>query len=264
MSAKNSSTLLDIQRDFLAHLYDDKKLKIINSLLPYSSHEALARLNIYRNNVFSNFSSVLASVFCVTKKILGDKKFFLFVEQYIKSYHSRSGNLDEYGEFFPEFLNKIVKKHKLNYLSDLATIELAHYKTFFAKITKDEFPLTKFKKTLPEDFSALTFTLHPSCTLFASKFPVYSIWNKEKKSNSKKSEFILVVNSTKPLVEQLSEIEFLFLIEIGEGKKLHQAYQKICKKIKKEFNIGKMLNHFIANRIIVDFRHDCEVSFVVK
>ncbi len=249
----SNNNLLNLQQDFVAHLYDDKKLKIIKSLLPYSKPEALGRLNIYRNNVFGNFSTVLSSIFTVTKKILGDKKFFSFAEEYIKSYPSNSGNLDEYGEFFPEFLKKNIKKHKLNYLSDLATLEIAHYKTFFAEKIKDEFPLREFKKISPENFPNLTFTLHPSCVLFSSKFPICSIWHKEKKSSSKKAEFIMVANAVKPLVEPLSEIEFLFLIEIGEGKKLYQAYQKICKKIKKEVDIGKILNHFIANRIIVGF-----------
>jgi len=253
MNSKNSTTLLGLQQDFFAHLYDDKKLKITNSLAPYSKLEALARLNIYRNNVFGNFSSVLSVIFNITNKIIGDKKFSAFAEQYIKSYYSYSGNLDEYGEFFPQFLNKILSKHKLGYLPDLATLELAHYKTFFAEKIKDEFPLKKFKKISPENFSNMSFTLHPSCVLFSSKFPIYSIWNKEKKSSSKKAEFILVANSMQPLVAKLSEAEFLFLIEIGEGKKLYQAYQKICKKIKKEFDIGKILNHFIANRIIIDF-----------
>lgn len=253
MDPKNSITLLDLQQEFFAHLYDDKKLKITDSLVPYSNLEALARLNIYRNNVFGNFSSVLSAIFNVTNKIVGDEKFSAFVEQYIKSYYSHSGNLDEYGEFFPQFLNKILRKHKLSYLSDLATLELAHYKTFFAEKIKDEFPLKKFKKISPENFSNLAFSLHPSCVLFSSKFPIYSIWNKAKKSSSKKAEFILVANSMQPLVTELSETEFLFLIEIGEGKKLYQVYQKICKKIKKEVDIGKILNHFITSRIIIDF-----------
>ena len=182
---RKKTTLLNVQQDFLAHLYDDKKLKIIDVLAPYSKPEALARLNVYRNNVFGNFSSVLSSIFCITKKIIGDKKFFSLAEEYMTSYHSVSGNLDEYGEFFPEFLNKIKSKHKLNYLADLATLELAHYRTFFAEKIKDEFPLKQFKKISQENFPNLTFTLHPSCVSFSSKFPIYSIWNKEKKSNSK-------------------------------------------------------------------------------
>lgn len=254
MSIKKSATLLDIQRDFLNHLYDDKKLAITSSILPYSKPEALARLNIYRNNVFGNFSSVLSSVFLVTKKILGDKKFDIFCEEYMQSNFSKSGNLDEYGEFFAEFLNKIIKKHKLSYLSDLATIEFFHYKTFFDKKIKNDFPLIKFKKTSPENFSNLTFTLNPSMALFSSKFPIYKIWSKEKKSSSKKGEFILVANNGKPSVINLSEVEFLFLIEVGEGKKLYQIYQKLCKKTKREIDVGKILNHFIENRILIDFK----------
>lgn len=247
------STILQIQRDFLSHLYDEKKSQIFSELLPYPKLESLARLNVYRNNVFGNFSSVLYSIFEVTKKIIGEKKFDSLVEEYIKIHHSNSGNLDEYGEFFPQFLEKKLKQHKLNFLSDLATIELAHYKTFFADKIKNDFPLKEFKKISAEKFSDLTFTLHPSCILFSSKFPIYSIWNKEKKSTSKKGEFLIVANTGKPFVAELSEIEFIFLIEIGEGKKLYQAYQKICKKTKKGIDIGKILNHLVSNRVIIGF-----------
>ena len=254
MSNKKSTTLLNVQKNFLAHLYDDKNLEIIQSLTTYSKLEALGRLNVYRNNVFGNFSSVLSSIFCVTKKILGEKKFSSFADEYIKSHNSLSGNLDEYGEHFPEFLKKTINKHKLNFLSDLAIIELAHYRTFFDEEIKNNFPLEKFKKITPDNFSNLTFALNPSCILFSSKFPIYSIWDKEKKINNQKSEFLIVANNGNPLVAPLSEAEFLFLIEIAEGKKLYQAYQKISKKIKKEIDVGKILNHFIANRIIISFK----------
>lgn len=249
-----ANDLLNLQREFLAHLYDVKNLKIAKSL-SYSNPEAVARLNVYRNNVFGNFSSVLSSVFCVSKKILGDKKFDDLVEKYIKTYASKSGNLDEYGEFFVDFLQKKFDLHKISFLPDLATVELAHYKTFFLQKTKSEFDLKKFKKIPPEKFPELTFSLHPSCILFSSKFAIFSIWQKEQKTKNNKAEFLLVANTIKPILEQLSEAEFLFLIEIGEGKKLYQAYKKACQK-NKNFDVGKTLDRFIKNHVINNFFHE--------
>ncbi len=244
--------LLELQQDFAKHLFDDKKIKVAD-LVPYSKQEALARLNVYRNNVFGNFSAVLESIFKVTRKILGDKKFADFVDEYIKSYPSKSGNLDEYGEFFAEFLAKNIKKHKIDFLADLATIELAHYQSFFVEALENNFDLKGFKKIKAEDFLNLRFEIHHSMKLFSSKFPICSIWHKEKKISAKNGEFVLVANGSKPTIEMLCEAEFLFLIEADKGEKLYRAYEKICKKTGEKFDVGKAVNRFVASGVIVGF-----------
>lgn len=239
--------ILKIQRNFSAHLINKKKLEILNSL-PYSKQEALARLNIYRNNVFGGFLSILSTIFPVTKKILKED-FLIYANNYQKKYFSVSGNLNEYGEFFP----KLFKKHKIKYLYELAKLEIIYYRSYFAADAKCAFNLEKFKKIAPQDLMNLSFTLHPSCILISSKFPLYSIWN-GKKPKALKPEYIVVERlASDSNMNKISQEEFLFLSMILQKKSLYQIYIQICKKFKKNIDIGKMLNRFIACELIIDF-----------
>jgi hypothetical protein len=240
--------LKTIQNDFANHIFDRKKNKIINSL-PYSNQEALARLNIYRNNVFGNFSSVLTSIFEVSKKIIGEKKFKNLIEEYQKKYPSKSGDLNEYGDNFP----KLLKGLQPEFLYDLSRLELALHQCYYADDV-DDFAIDNFRKISPEKFYNLTFDLHPSCFLIESEFPIFTIFKKKKKNLNKKTEFILVERASGTCeAKLLNHEEFIFLKNLLKKKTLFQNYKNIAKLIGKEFDIGAMLNKFINNRVICNF-----------
>jgi hypothetical protein len=238
--------LLKLQEEFANHLYQKSDKKILQKL-PYEPAEALARLNIYRNNVFGNFESVLSSIFVVTKKILGEKNFDDLVKRFCQKNFSESGNLDEYGLNFPQFL----KRQKPTWLKDLAQLELLRHQSYFLAETEKEFDVKNFKKLSPEKFSELIFTLDSGCILFSSKFSICSIWQKKQKIKQPlKPEFALVFNYN---ISKISEEEFLFLSLIKDGKKLFKIYKTIVRKTKKEVDIGKLLNRFISNGIIKNY-----------
>jgi hypothetical protein len=242
-------SLKKIQNDFSNHIFNRKNNKIINSL-PYSSQEALARLNIYRNNIFGNFLSVLSSTFEVSKKIIGEKKFRKLVEEYQKKYPSKSGNLNDYCDNFP----KILKKVKPAFIFDLSKLELALHKAYYSGDVKD-FSINNFHKINPEKFCNLTFSLHPSCFLIKSEFPIFTIFNKKKKLLKKQAEFVLIDRALGICqARALTILEFLFLENLKKKKTLFQAYKNIIKITKKEFDIGSMLSKFINWKVICDFQ----------
>ncbi len=247
--SKNKNIAI-LQRQFSAHIFNRGDEKITD-FLPYSNQESLARLNIYRNNVFGNFFSVLSMIFPAVKKNIGDKKFKKFVEDYQINHPSKNGNLDQYGDEFPIFL----KKQKLAFLSDLAQLELFYHNCYFAKNVKD-FDIENFKKLAPEKLFNLKFNLHPSCFLMESKFAIFSALKNDSKKSSplKNPEFILIERVLdKCQIHKLTWMEFEFLNNLFKGKNLYQIYQKITKTTKTEFDIGKMLNKFITSRIIAEY-----------
>jgi len=239
-----------LQNNFANHIFDQKNILIIKDL-PYSNQEALARLNIYRNNVFGNFDAVLSSIYEVVTKIIGEKKFTKLALEYHKKFPSINGNLDDYGDKLPIFL----KKHQLPFLSDLARLELYYHQCYFAADVK-VFDIKKFQKLAPEKFFDLTLTLHPSCFLIKSKFAIFSIWKKKSAKNIQinRPEYTLIERSQDNCqIHRLSEIEFVFLDNLAKKKNLYFIYKKICKLTNGEFDIGVMLNRFIATGIIADF-----------
>lgn len=245
------ANLKKIQKNFSTHLRDKKKTEILADIA-YPKDEALARLNIYRNNVFSSFCDVLNSIFAVTKKILGEKKFAEYVKKYSQDFDSNSGNLDEYGEFFPD----LFKNHKIKYLEDLARLELKYYRTYFLPDVKSDFDIEKFKIVAPEKFFGLTFELHPTLSVVASTYALYSIWE-GKKSLPDHAEFMLIARPFHDvIIEKITEEEYAMLSMMKQGERLYDIYEELCKIAKKEIDIGALLNRFIAAKIIVGFKSD--------
>lgn len=239
--------LKKIQSDFAGHIFDRKNNKITKSL-PYSNQESLARLNIYRNNIFGTFSAVLESTFPITKKIIGTKKFKNLVEIYQKKYPAHCGDLNKYPDNFP----KILQKLQPSFLYDLSRLELASHQSYYAD-DMAEFAINSFHKIKPENFYELTFDLHPSCFLIKSQFPIFEIFTKKQKILGKKTEFILVERASGSCkIEAITGDEFLFLEYILKKKSLFQIYKKITQS-NKNFDIGAMLNKFINNRVICNF-----------
>ncbi len=254
---------LQLQKDFVSHIYKKSDQKILD-LLPYSKAESLSRLSIYRNNVFGNFTSVLESVYEVVQKLVGEEYFLSLAEKYAKKYPSKSGNLDNYGEYFSEFLKQKKMQHKLPYLSDIAKLEYLFHKCYFSK-EADDFDIENFQKISPEDFSNLTLKLHPSVFLLKSKFSIFSIWKDNIENDGKNkisienSECVLIDRANgNSEVKSLSREEFIFLSEIEKQNKLYEVYKKIARNNKKEGSdepdIGKLLEKFIQLRIINNFK----------
>lgn len=238
-----------MQRDFASHIYKKSDQKILDEI-SYSSVEAQARLNVYRNNILGNFESILSEIFSVTKKILGAKKFEELAKKYCQKFPSKSGDLNEFGKDFPEFLKPVEPL----YLKDLSQLELAFHQSYFTAKVTQKFDLKKFQKLSAENFSNLVFTLDPSCVLIASKFAIFSIWQKEKKiKNFAKPELTLVYANQ---ILLLSEEEFLFLSLIRKQKKLYEIYKSLCRKTKKarkEVDIGALINRFISSGVVIKF-----------
>ncbi len=238
--------LLTVQRRFARHLHEKSDQKILQEILG-SSVEALARLSIYRNNVYGGFESALSSVFPVTKKILGEEKFEELLKKYYQNFPSESGDLNKFGDNFSKFL----KGHKPLYLEDLSQLELLHHQAHFIAGKVEKFDVANFKKLSADRFSNLTFSLNSSCFLLTSKFAVFSIWQKKcPVKNFAKPELALIRADN---IFKLSEEEFLFLSLIQKRQKLYKIYQTLCKKSKKPVDIGALINRFISNGTIVNY-----------
>ncbi len=250
--AKKQNRLLDIQRIFFHHIFDEGDTKILN-LLPYSSQESLARLNIYRNNIFGGTSSVLYSIFEATKKVIGEDRFEELSQSYAKKHHSKSGNLNDYGVEFPQF----IAKESLPFISDLSRLEWYYHICYYAKDVPD-FDVEVLQKLSQEKLPNLKFKLHPSCYLLESEFGIFSFWKglidgkKRKKLPSKDREFLLVERASGARnIRQLNREEFLFLDNIQKQKTLYETYEVIRRKMKRDVDVGKIMQNFISLRILL-------------
>lgn len=248
--------LEELQKQFAAQIYNTKSTEIESQINP-SAIATDIRMEVYRNNVFGNFSSVLGMVYPVIQKLVGDDFFDNLCIQYRNKHPSPSGNLDDYGQQFAKMIGTLKDQHKLAYLKDVANLEWKFHRAYFSRNVAD-FPIAKFQKLKEEELSEVKFKLHPSCTLIASKFPIMSIWKSVDSQNKLDlnklpKEFVLVERSRFDThIQNLGEHEFLFLKHIKKGLNLYQIYEEISPKFD-DFDIGSLMNKFISNGVIANY-----------
>lgn len=248
--------LSQLQKEFAAHLYDKKKDKIFN-VIKKSAAPIDKRLQIYRNNVFGNFDNVLEMIYPKTKEMVGDDYFSYLSNIYHQKYRSPSGNLDDYGKYFPGIIASLKKDHKLIYLQDLAQVEWFYHLLYFAK---DAAPIDimKLQNLEEKDYYKVNFALHSSCRLIKSKYPIFTIWSMKKTSkkinlNKNLGEMILLERcNLKSNIHQLDNQEYQFLKMIKEQNNIYQIY-KFLSKNNADFDIGSLINKYISNGVLTKF-----------
>lgn len=149
-------------------------LKISGNLLPEQ------QLAIYQNNNRSALQQTLAQIYPICDKILGRKYFKQIARDYIKKYPSQYYDLNNYGEYFANFLLIECQQHdELNdfpYLSDLAQLEWFYHASYFAA-AGDLFDLSTFAQLTEIQQAHCSFQLAPHLKYITSNYPILSIWN---------------------------------------------------------------------------------------
>ena len=252
-------SLAKLQENFANHIYNKNELKILEEIQA-SDIATDQRLDIYRNNVFSNFDEALALTYKIIKKIVGEDYFSYLTKEYNKKYYSNSGNLEDYGKYFPDMIESFLPNHKLVYLADIAKLEWFYNLAYFSKEAED-IDVQKLQSLNEDEFMKLFFELHSSCFLIKSKYPIYSIrqmnqadQNKKVKFKENDSQFIIIEKSQLRVnLHQLTNIEYEFLELIQKSKNIYEIYEILAAK-QENFDVGAFVNKFISLRIITNFR----------
>ena len=134
-----------------------------------------ARLGVYRHNVFSNLSNALAALYPVIQRIVGEAFFTEATHHFIAAHPSPSGDLNQYGAAFADFLASYPHASELPYLPDVARLEWRWHLAFHAA-DAEPLALTVFQ-TIPQDaWGATKFSLAPSVSMLTSAYPLLQIW----------------------------------------------------------------------------------------
>lgn len=170
----SAPSLLELQQDLAAAVTGGPQDSIMgwvrgNGLAPD------ARLRIYRHMVQGDYTEALRSAYPVVNKLVGDEFFESAAARYLRDYPSHSGNLQDYGAKFPEFLLGLEETRDLAYLPDVARLEWARQQAYLAA-DAEPIAATEFA-TIPDDaWPKLRFQFHPAVSLVASAYPILDIW----------------------------------------------------------------------------------------
>lgn len=194
---------------------------------------AMAYFHIYRNGYLRSTIDALSSNYPATQSLLGIEHFREIARRFVLKFPPASGSLTGYGSKFAEFLNETDTAKRLPYLYDIATIDRAWLRVYFAP---DETPVT------PEQIATLLggetendsqkIGLCAATEVLTLNFPVLEIWQELREMGSL-SQFIELEQGLQQiliwrkqsqiLVRQLPLPESVFLASVKEGLNLESA-----------------------------------------
>jgi hypothetical protein len=223
-------SLHEAQRRFYDAIVTDEPAGLL-PLVADRGFPAPARLAVYRNNAREGFRKALASTYPVVARLVGFDCFRQLAWSYACRYPSRSGNLDDFGRQFTNFLAERFGRTQFAYLSDVASLEWLCQEALLAK---EQSPLTIADLAIIEaaDYPSVRLSPNPSCKLVRSAYPIFQIWDANQPGSDQSPLIDLGVGGEQVLIRRKGDMtelralrpsEFLFLQAIFEGHNLGRA-----------------------------------------
>lgn len=136
---------------------------------------ARGRLAAYRHNVIGNLSAALESAYPVVARIVGKPFFHEAARQFILANPSVSGDLNEFGEKFADFLAGYPHAASLGYLPDVARMEWRVQQVFYAPDAPPA-DLAALSQVDEARYGDLCFSVAPAHARIDSPWPLAEIW----------------------------------------------------------------------------------------
>ncbi|MCG6902138.1 MAG: DNA-binding domain-containing protein [Rhodobacter sp.] len=136
---------------------------------------ATKRFDVYRNNVAVSLIEALETGFPVICKLVGEAFFKAMAGIYLRRFPPTSQLMMFYGQDMPAFLTGFEPVQHLQYLPDVARLELALRACYHAADATPIAPETL--QDMPADrLMAARFEFAPAMALIRSRWPVHGIW----------------------------------------------------------------------------------------
>ncbi len=168
-----STSLVDIQRDFLASLRNGDGRKIENALM--DKPVCKPGLRTYIHAYSSRLVEALNNDHPCLGAYLGDSLWQSMCRGYIEKYPSQYRSLRNFGDLLPEYLLHAEEFRKYPEISELARLERQFLNCFDAP-DGDSVDFSALLDILESDWPHLQLTFHPSLLAFTHKYNTMEIW----------------------------------------------------------------------------------------
>ena len=140
-----------MQKDFIEYLYtskpgQDQQAHIREFFLDAGSPDPHGGMTIYRRNLVFGLISAMKETYVFCRVLLGEKNFNFFCREYLYQFPSHDTDLIQYGESFGEFLSGREEIQDLVFIADVARLEWAVERVYYAgpePVKDPEFPALK-------------------------------------------------------------------------------------------------------------------------
>lgn len=251
--------LHEIQRDFMAGLYGNPK-DIVPQLRPNARLTAAERFHCYCTSLLGHLSDALKAVYPVCCQLVGTEYFEALSTRYVKTHPSTSVNVHEYGAAFGEFLANFRPLQNYPYLPDVARLEWAWHRVFYAA-NEEPLDIATLTHLQPADQTCLKFKLPAAAHLLSSDYPIHRIWQVNQPDYSGESTVDLGEGGVRLLVwrqgyamriDPLSEAEWVWLSETAAGA----FFSPLCEQLAArhpDWNIPDLASQCVAKGYVNGF-----------
>lgn len=257
--AVDIASLLDLQRRFARSLADG----VVRSPVPTATPTS-GRLAVYRNTVRANYRNALRATYPVVRALVDTPFFHAAVDAFVAAHPSSSGDLNEYGDAFGDFLRSYPHAAALPYLADVACLEWAIDEAHRAS-DLPPMPDTFFAAlaVVPQaEFPRLRFELDPSCRLVHADYPAMRVWRAHQGDLDEvagidfapATEDVLVRRESGAVaLERIDAAQFAWLRALQRGEDLGMALG-IALAIDAAFDFEGSLQRRLADRTLAALR----------
>jgi hypothetical protein len=203
----------------------------------------------------------LVARFPVICSLVGDESFRAMAQRFMVSEPPRFTGLRRYGDAFPDFLRRLGDTASFAYVADIAELEMVLGK---ARGAADALPMDAKACSLlqAEKHHRLRLVLHPSVFLVASRFPIVTIWENNKRDGENtlierwRAEAALVARPFHDVeVRRLPAGGHAFLSALSEGHTIATAVE-VGSAAAADFDVAANLAVLIEANIVVGVRED--------
>ncbi|MDA0737998.1 MAG: DNA-binding domain-containing protein [Nitrospirae bacterium] len=197
-------------------------------LLPGGTLTTPGALNVYADGVVARLTEALGETFEAIWWVCGDDDFFQFAKYYIQTHPSSTYNLSNYGEEFPDVLDRMAPFPDLPFLGDLARYEWLFKFLFHTKPHESVSPDSL--QSLSED-ATIRFHFGSAMRLFTSPYAIYDLWKLRGTEHDGKpptewdhSQSLVLYKKDKQIfIREVSDAEYGILLALQQNATLEGA-----------------------------------------
>jgi len=225
-------------------------------MLAEAEDVARRRLDTYRNNFIGTLSAALESAYPLVARIVGAAFFTEAARQFILATPSASGDLNEFGAGFGDFLGAYPHAAELAYLPDVARMEWLVQRVFYAADAPAA-DLALLSRIDAERYADLCFSVTPAHARMDTRWPLADIWRVNQAGFagdmavdfSSGAQLLIARRNDLVYVESLTAAEAVLLDLLAAGQPLGMATDGAIAS-DAGFDLGATLNRFVAQGIL--------------
>lgn len=174
----DARSVADMQSAFAAGLFAPDLSELDFESVGFSGppEQGMRRFARYRGNLAATWEKTMAAAFPVLQALVGEEFFAALARQYGHEYPSDSGDLNQFGSRFAQFLRGFPHVAQYPYFPDVATLEWALQRAYYAADGGNGLSAAQMASWSPDQLEQSCFALQPAACLMQSGFAVVKIW----------------------------------------------------------------------------------------